>query len=128
MMSWVCCMIIFLRFRTACAYHNVRSPWRNFIQPYGAWVALIAFTILCLINGFTVFFPQNWSAANFLTAYIGIPIFFVMYFGHRIWAWNDKWVWDPAEIDMFTGLKEVDESETPERVRKGWGKLWAIVE
>ena len=29
---------------------------------------------------------------------------------------------------MFTGLKEVDESETPERVRKGWGKLWAIVE
>lgn len=128
MISWVCCMIIFLRFRKACAHHGVVSPWRNFTQPYGAWIALVGFSFLCLINGFTVFFPQNWSAANFLTAYVGIPIFLAMYFGHRIWAWKDKWAWDPDEIDMTTGLQEVIDAEQPPRKRQGWGKLWAVIE
>ncbi|KAK5949221.1 hypothetical protein OHC33_009762 [Knufia fluminis] len=128
MISWVCCMIIFFRFRKAAAYHGVQSPYRSFIQPYGAWIAMVSFTVLCLINGFTSFFPQNWSAANFLTAYVGIPIFGVMYAGHRIWSWSDKWAFDPSEIDMHTGLQEVDDAELPVKVRKGWGKLWAIVE
>ncbi|KAI7340779.1 histidine permease [Hortaea werneckii] len=128
LVSWVCCMIIFLRFRKACWYHGVQSPWRNFCQPYGAWVAMVSFTILCLINGFTVFFPQKWSASGFLTAYVGLPVFFAMYFGHRLWAWRDKWVRDPWDIDMHTGLKEVEDAELPPQPRKGFGKLWLIIE
>ena len=88
----------------------------------------MAFTFITLINGFTVFFPENWSAANFLTAYIGIPIFFVMYFGHRLWARHDKWTWDPAEVDMFTGQQEVEEAELPPVVRTGIGKLMKLIE
>ena len=41
---------------------------------------MVMFTVLCLINGFTVFFPENWSVSGFLTAYVGIPIFLVMYY------------------------------------------------
>ena len=121
-------MVIFLRFRKACAYHGVRSPWSNFVQPYGAWIAMFSFTFLCLINGFTCFFPENWSAANFLTAYVGIPIFVAMYAGHRIYAWSDKWMLDPSDIDMHTGLQEVDDAEAPPVVRKGWKKAMAIIE
>lgn len=128
LVSWVCCMIIFVRFRKACRFHNVQSPWTNFVQPYGAWIAMFSFTFLCLINGFTVFFPQNWSASSFLTAYVGLPVFFVMYLGHRLWARHDSWLRDPQEIDMFTGLKEVEDAELPPKPRKGLGKLWKIIE
>ena len=128
LISWVCCMIIFVRFRKACRVHGVQSPYRNFIQPYGAWTAMVAFTMLCLINGFTVFFPQNWSASGFLTAYVGLPVFFVMYFGHRIWARRDKWAHDPRDIDMFTGLQEVEDAELPYKPRQGLGKLWKVIE
>ena len=107
MISWVCCMIIYLRFRKATAAQGVVSPYRNWIQPYGAYIAMVMFTILCLTNGFTVFFPSKWSASSFLTAYIGIPIFFVMYVVHRVVYWRDKWAWHPEEVDLKTGLEEV---------------------
>jgi amino acid transporter len=128
MTSWVCCMIIYLRFRKACDVQGIRSPYRNWFQPYGAYIAMVMFTFLCLINGFTVFFPSEWSASSFLTAYIGIPIFFVMYFGHRIWFWRDAWAWDSAEIDMKTGLQEVLDAERPPQVRTGWKKVLYIIE
>lgn len=128
MISWVCCMIIFVRFRKACAHHGVQSPYRSILQPYGAWIAMVSFSLLCLINGFTVFFPQNWSASGFLTSYVSIPIFFAVYLGHRIWARHDKWMWDVSEIDMVTGIEEVENAELPYKPRKGWGKLWSIIE
>lgn len=128
MTSWVCCMIIYLRFRKACAVQNIPTPYHSWIQPYGAYIAMVMFTLLCLINGFTVFFPSEWSVSSFFTAYIGIPIFFVMYFGHRIFFWNDKWAWDPAEIDMQTGLQEVIDAERPVKVRKGLAKVLYIIE
>ena len=89
---------------------------------------MVMFTILCLTNGFTVFFPDKWSASSFLTAYIGIPIFFVMYFGHRIVFWRDKWAWDPMEVDMNTGLQEILDAERPLKKRKGLGRVCMIIE
>lgn len=86
------------------------------------------FTFLCLINGFKVFFPQYWSASGFLTAYIGIPIFLGMYFGHRIVFRHDKWFWDPMEVDMQTGMQEIMEAEKPPTKRKGWKKILMVIE
>jgi amino acid transporter len=74
--SWVCCCIIYLRFREACIAQNITGlPYQHKLQPYGAWIALGTFTFLCIINGFNVFWPQTWNVSSFLTAYIGIPIF-----------------------------------------------------
>jgi yeast amino acid transporter len=128
MTSWVCCCIIFLRFRKAAAAQGVEVPYKNWIQPYGAYIAMVMFTLLCLINGFTVFFPSKWSASSFLTAYIGIPIFFVMYFGHRLWFWRDKWAWDPLEVDMQTGLQEILDADRPIKKRKGLSRVCMIIE
>ena len=48
------------------------------MQPYGAWIALVMFVILVLINGFDVFFPGRFSASSFLTAYIGKIAFYAL--------------------------------------------------
>ncbi|KAK5050874.1 hypothetical protein LTR84_003433 [Exophiala bonariae] len=128
MVSWVCCCIIFLRFRRAAAVQNIELPYTSRIQPYGAYIAMARFTTLCLTNGFTTFWPQNWSASSFLTAYIGLPVFFGMYFVHRFMFWNDKWAWNPEEVDMHTGLQEIADAEKPSKVRKGLAKVLAIIE
>ncbi|RMZ74884.1 hypothetical protein DV737_g5626, partial [Chaetothyriales sp. CBS 132003] len=107
---------------------GVERPYRSRLQPYGAYVAGVLFTLLCLINGYTVFFPGLFSAKSFLTAYIGIPIFLGMYFGHRIVFWRDKWAWAPEEVDLKTGLEEVQEADTPVKTRKGWAKAAYIFE
>lgn len=128
MISWVCCCIVYIRFRKARLAQGIEAPWSSIVQPYGAYVALVMFTFLCLINGFTVFFPSKWSASSFLTAYVGIPIFLVIYFVHRIVFRQDKWAWYPEEVDMRTGLEEVMEAEKPQEKRHGWKKILVLIE
>ena len=128
--SWICCCIVYLRFRKAYKIQNVDVPYHSKIQPFGAWFALVAFTILCLINGFNVFWPSKWSVSTFLTDYIGIPIFLCIYFGHRIlYAWNDRWAYLPQEVDLKTGLPEVLSEESPpkqynNKAREILGYIW----
>lgn len=88
---------------------------------------MVFFTILTLINGFNVFWPANWSASSFLTAYVGIPIFLVIYFGHRIYAWSDPWAHDPATVDLTTGMDEVLAEEKPAPVYDTWYKKMRVV-
>ena len=126
--SWICCSIVYFRFRKAAQVQGVQSPYHSRLQPYGAYFTVVFFTILCLTNGFTVFWKENWSVSSFLSAYIGIPIFLVMYLGHRCVFWKDSWARNPADVDMQTGLQEVLEAERPPVVRKGWKKIMLLVE
>jgi yeast amino acid transporter len=85
-------------------------------------VAIVGFVFLCLVNGFDVFWPENWSASSFLTAYVGIPIFLCIYFAHRIYAFRDPWAHNPEDVDLHTGLEEVVAQETPAKVYDKWWK------
>ncbi|KAH6962388.1 amino acid permease/ SLC12A domain-containing protein [Ilyonectria sp. MPI-CAGE-AT-0026] len=106
--SWICCSIILLRFRMACKAQGVTDlPFQSKLQPYAAYLCLVFFTILMLLNGFSVFFPGQWSASVFLTAYIGIPIFLSLYFGHRLWHKQDPWLKAPSDIDLHSNLEEI---------------------
>lgn len=115
--SWICCCIVYLRFRAACsAQGNHELPYHSWTQPYGAWAAMFFFIVLALINGFNVFFPGQFSASSFLTAYIGIPAFLVIYFGHKIWKGrSDPWYIRAHEIDIQEGhvLEQMHGEELP---------------
>jgi len=73
--SWICCATVSLRFMKACEAQGISKdqlPYHNkWFQPWGSWAAIVGFTFLCLINGFDVFWPSNWSVSGFFTAYIG---------------------------------------------------------
>ncbi|KAL6709628.1 hypothetical protein ACN47E_001056 [Coniothyrium glycines] len=127
--SWICCGIIYLRFRKACEAQNITDlPYRSPVGKWGAWSVIVVFTALTLVNGFDVFWPENWSVSSFMTAYVGIPMFFAFYGGHRIWSWKDTWAYDPMEVDMVTGLDRVLAEEGPARTVKGpwWKKITLI--
>ncbi|KAK4978380.1 hypothetical protein LTR28_005910 [Elasticomyces elasticus] len=56
--SWICCAIIYLRFRKARIAQGIALadlPFHSYMQPWGSWVAMVFFTFLALINGFNVF-------------------------------------------------------------------------
>ncbi|CAL3963920.1 unnamed protein product [Diplocarpon coronariae] len=124
--SWTCCSITFLRFRKACNVqgltHPADVPYRSWLQPYGAHIAIVFFTFLTLVNGFDVFFPDVWSVDGFLTAYIGIPIFLGIYFGHRIYKRNDPWALSAADVDLHTGIDVVLANEKPVQKPNTWSK------
>jgi amino acid transporter len=120
--SWICCCIVYLRFRKACKVQNQQEiPYRSRLQPYGAWISMVAFIILTLINGFDVFFPGSFTASSFLTAYVGIPIFLAIYLGHKaIFGRHDPWAMKSEEVDLVTGLRDLIDAEVPEKTNIGW--------
>ncbi|KAL3440193.1 amino acid permease/ SLC12A domain-containing protein [Aspergillus insuetus] len=127
--SWICCCIVYFRFNAAIKAQGIEKPYSSRIQPYGIYVGLSFAIFLLLINGFTCFFPSNWSASTFFTAYVGIPAFVLLYAGHRVWYWGDPWVWRAGEVDLVTGLEEIIAAEKPPRPRDTWGrKMMALVE
>jgi yeast amino acid transporter len=73
------------------------------------------FSLLCLLNGFTVFFPSEWSIADFMSAYIGIPLFVAVYLVHRLIKRTDPWAISSELVDLHTGLAEMEAMEEPEK-------------
>jgi len=88
----------------------------------GAYIAIGFFVLLVLINGFDVFFPGRFSASSFLTAYVGIPIFFAIYFIHRFIYRHEPWLIPSEEVDLTTGIDVVLANESPEPLADTWQK------
>lgn len=131
--SWICCIIIFLRFRKACVAQSVVVPYRSVIQPYASWISLFFLVVLLLANGFTVFFPRHFTVSKFLTSYVGIPIFLGIYFCHKLYCWNDPWAYSPHAVDLVSGLAELEtdtamwnEAEAGRANGPWWRKLAVI--
>ena len=129
-LAWIVVMTTYLRFRKAMEYNGMLPslPYRTPLQPYLTWFVLFLVCLLTITNGFQVFVPSQWSAANFLAAYITIPIFIVLYLGHKI-VFRTKFCRRIEDVDVMTGkkemdaLEEIDEREKP--VPKNWlEKVW----
>ncbi|KAH6679013.1 amino acid permease/ SLC12A domain-containing protein [Halenospora varia] len=126
--AWIVVMITYLRFRKAFEFNGLLHtlPYRTPLQPYATWVVLFIISLLTLTNGFQVFWPDKFNAANFLAAYITLPIFLVLYLGHKLY-FKTPFMIPVAEIDITTGKKEMDELAEMEIIRepKNWlQKAW----
>ena len=117
--AWCTILMTYLRFRKALIYNNIYEsrPYRTRLQPYTTWFALVTLVLLTLTNGFQVFFPGSFSAASFLAAYITIPAFFLLYFGHKVW-FRTPWVRPIYDVDVKTGKEEADALEALDERRE----------
>ncbi|KAH3675030.1 hypothetical protein WICMUC_002862 [Wickerhamomyces mucosus] len=109
--GWIIVGISFLRFSKAIAYNGLydRLPYKPILGPYGAYYSIGFITIVCLTNGYEVFFDFN--GPDFVAAYITLPFFAVFYFGHKIWTRNWAWGYPIEEIDVVSGLEKAEKEQ-----------------
>lgn len=119
--TWVSICIAYLRFRSALLAQNVDRDtliFKSKFQPYTAWFALLFFSVIIVFNGFDVFIkktpgePWSFSPSDFFTAYINIPIFFILFFIWKI-AKRTQLV-KSSEADIWSGKHAVDNAVWPE--------------
>ncbi|KAK2801416.1 hypothetical protein FQN51_005310 [Onygenales sp. PD_10] len=111
--TWCSICIACIKFNQALKAQGVDRSSMVFaapFQPLPAYFALVFFSIIIVFNGFYAFTP--WSVTNFLTAYIGIPIYFLLYGFWKIFK-KTKPV-KPAEADIWSGKAALDAVEWPE--------------
>jgi len=126
--SWVCCGVIYYRYKKAMKFHGTENPYKPRIQPWGIYSGAFGAFGLALLNGFSVFLPGQWDVSSFLTAYIGIPAFLLIYVGHQLWS-RQPWVRPIESIDMHEGIEEVLAAERPPRKHGKYTRfLWALIE
>jgi len=126
--AWIVVMITFIRWRKAMVFHGMmdRRPYKTRFQPYATYFFLFLLTLLTLTNGFQIFWPSKFNAADFLAAYITIPAFFILYIGHKIW-FKTPLARQIEDVDVVTGVKEMEELADMDEERKPkniWQKIW----
>ncbi|KAF2122819.1 amino-acid permease inda1 [Lophiotrema nucula] len=127
--TWCCICIAYIKFRKALQMQGVdrntlifRSPW----QPYTAWASIVFFGLIIVFNGFKVFTTTPWGSSqltDFFTAYVGIPIFFLLYGFWKIFKRTK--VVDSAHADIWSGKAALDAAHWEEQIPKNFlQKFW----
>lgn len=81
-----------------------RSPY----QPYYGWFCMFVTSLVMIFKGFSAFTPK-FNINSFVTNYIGIPIFILLWFGWKIV--NKTPFHRASEMDLFTGARELVDVE-----------------
>lgn len=92
----------------------MQSTTKTTLKEISACATAVFYVILTLLNGFTIFFPSKWSTADFLSAYIGLPIFFAVYLGHRFICRQDPWIIPLKEVKLQANGAELNEETEDE--------------
>ncbi|KAJ6481540.1 amino acid permease/ SLC12A domain-containing protein [Mycena vitilis] len=79
-------------------------PFKSWTQPYGAWIVLVSFSTIMFFNGFQAFLAKPFDYKSFISDYINIPFFIVLYLGYKF-AMRTKIV-SLAEMDCSSHYVE----------------------
>ncbi|EIW85227.1 dicarbixylic amino acid permease [Coniophora puteana RWD-64-598 SS2] len=83
--TWMCILYTHIAFMRACHVQGISRaslPYAAPGQPYASWIALGATAVITVFKGFDTFLP--WSPALFVTAYLPVALFLVLWAGYKI--------------------------------------------
>jgi amino acid transporter len=128
--TWMVITTVYLRFYYGCKKQGIdRSelPWKAPFQPYAAWLSLSSFTVLLLTGGYSVFIKGHWSDETFISSYINIPIFAILYFSYKFWKKTKIIPLSEIPIRHFIDIANAN-PEPPAKPVVGWRRfniLWS---
>ncbi|KAK6457825.1 dicarboxylic amino acid permease [Scheffersomyces xylosifermentans] len=110
LIAWSCILVIHIRFMKACKAQGIDRrtdlAFKSPFQPYGSYFALAICILVIFIKNFTVFLGSPFAYKNFITGYIVLPVFVIMYFGYKIY--HKTSILRPDEVDLETFRDVID--------------------
>ncbi|CDK28349.1 unnamed protein product [Kuraishia capsulata CBS 1993] len=118
LLTWVSILVTHIFFMKALAAQGINRKtdlvYKAPFQPYASYFALFMCILISLIKNFTVFIG-GFDYKNFITGYIGIPVYLISLFGYKI-IMRSKRV-RPEEADLYT-YKDVIDAEEAECLKE----------
>ncbi|GAA5866231.1 hypothetical protein JCM8547_007211 [Rhodosporidiobolus lusitaniae] len=112
LINWAVILFSYIRFYHAGKVQGMDRndyPYKAPFQPYLSYFGFVMICLIILFSDYQVFLKDSWDVGSFLTAYIVIPVFFIMWIG---WKWWYKTTFVRLEaLDFETNRCELDEME-----------------
>lgn len=109
LMTWFGICVTYTRFYSGFKLQGLdrsQLPFASKLQPYAAWYGLVSCLVICFFSGFAVFLKGNWTSADFVTSYLPLALFPILYVGARLWFKTPP---VPLhQMDFVSGLKEIE--------------------
>ncbi|KAF3045190.1 hypothetical protein E8E12_010528 [Didymella heteroderae] len=115
LLSWISLLVSHIWFVRARRAQGITNDQLAYTAPFGLWGSIIALFFCCLIaltKNFNVFTRGKYGSfdyKNFVTGYLGIPVYLICIFGYKFFM-KSKGV-KPHEADFYTGKDEIDREE-----------------
>jgi AAT family amino acid transporter len=127
-LAWLAIGVTSLRFRRALEVQGKTPllPFKNWTYPWGPWISIVLNVVIVLVQGWSSFSPR-FSAVDFVSYYIELPIMAVMYLGWKIIRRTS--IVRAENMDLETDVYEMgkEDREEAERERSGWGRIERVV-
>ncbi|EMD33739.1 hypothetical protein CERSUDRAFT_125991 [Gelatoporia subvermispora B] len=105
LISWLGIAVTYIRFHEGLrvqGYDRKTLPFRAPFQPYAS--CKLVDDNVPELSGWTVFLKDSWNTASFITQYLPLILFPVLYVIIRLWR-RTHWR-DPRDMDFKSGLQE----------------------
>ena len=124
LLTWISILvshIYFVRARRAQGVADHQLAFRAPLGVAGSYGAVAFCIIIAIFKSFNVFVPSpktygNFDYKNFITGYLGIPLYLIMIFGYKIWTKTHGVT--PLTADLFGGKQAIDDEEADFLARK----------
>ncbi|KAI9365528.1 amino acid permease [Zopfochytrium polystomum] len=127
--SWLCISIIYLRFHYGMKKQGIdrsKLPYIAPLQPYASWYALVLTLLVILFSNWTVFTEGRWDTPSFVTNYLPIPLFIVLYFGHKFTQGTTVVPLD--QLDFVSDVQEIEALEEDETEDANQSKFQKVLD
>ncbi|KZO96982.1 amino acid permease [Calocera viscosa TUFC12733] len=129
LMTWFGIAVTYLRFHAGLKAQGIDRrtlPYRGFLQPFLGWYVAISTVTICFFSGWSVFLKGGWSAATFVTNYLPLMLFPVLYIGAKLIMRTPTH--RASQMDFYTGIDEILADSYDEPKATTWyGKIWAFL-
>ncbi|KAI0307842.1 amino acid permease [Multifurca ochricompacta] len=126
LMTWFGIAVTYIRFYAGAKAQGLDRnslPYASKLQPYAAWYAAITCLLICFFSGWSVFLKNNWDTATFVTNYLPLILFPILYIGAKWWKRTP--LIPPSEMDFQSGLAEIEADTYDEPPpRNKWEAFW----
>ncbi|KPM42690.1 Proline-specific permease [Neonectria ditissima] len=123
LIGWIVIEFTYLRFYAGLkkqGYSRDELPYKSPLQPYVSWATLTVVSLVVIFSGFDVFVKGNFTAAGFLTCYINIIIFAVLYVFFKFFLKSK--VVAVSDIDFQTELVSMQQEKEDMEMHPVTGK------
>jgi amino acid transporter len=109
LLTWFGIAVTYLRFykgMKAQGRDRTKLPYYSKLQPFAAWYAVCSISLIMLLSGWAVFLKGHWVTSTFVTNYLALVLFPILYLGARLYYREAPK--KPYEMDFVTNIAEIE--------------------